>query len=509
MKRNLTFICLIVAFRCGTALSQEDSGPVQGRTATSLMRATSANDGTANNRLVESAMAHSVIVTPANPMPGANAANSALIGLLRKQSMAAQSLLVGTARPVATNGGGTLMSGGGKQMLNSQPMTTQGSAPHIGAGQTMNSPGSGSSGVSNARPVPITMQQVPSAVVPARVPQPLKPGTNVIPTQACMVGIAAVDGQKSGVWFSPVSGADGMFVIQGCGFGATPGQVYLSGLHYASTPVTSATLGVMGSPLNPGQITFQVSAGNWSDRQIIAQIDPNASGFFDTNNVTLVLKTATGQLYQAAGFNFSAARADQMLTAILKAPSCWSSQNGCIPAGINLASVNSVNGQIQADAESPSLSLIKPGETIAVARQSSAGQFPIPAASGFAFPGATDTYQFHFAAGFELDPNSGVQLRHTTLDSSYCQSVNGVPSTSGNWTVNYTSTSSFQVSWAEDGCWPKAPMNSASTQQWLDYGSVSAYALAITVLGPRGVNPWASGNSNVLTIQKHPQLLTH
>jgi hypothetical protein len=168
-----------------------------------------------------------------------------------------------------------------------------------------------------------------------------------------------------------------------------------------------------------------------------------------------------------------------------------------------------VNGQIQADAESPSLSLIKPGETIAVARQSSAGQFPIPAASGFAFPGATDTYQFHFAAGFELDPNSGVQLRHTTLDSSYCQSVNGVPSTSGNWTVNYTSTSSFQVSWAEDGCWPKAPMNSASTQQWLDYGSVSAYALAITVLGPRGVNPWASGNSNVLTIQKHPQLLTH
>jgi hypothetical protein len=153
--------------------------------------------------------------------------------------------------------------------------------------------------------------------------------------------------------------------------------------------------------------------------------------------------------------------------------------------------------------------MFKPGETIALSRQSLVGQFPIPAAPGLSFPGATDVYQFKFAPGFQLDPHTGVQLQHTTLDSSYCQSVNGVPATSGNWSVNYLSTSSFQVYWQEEACWPQSSLSSASTEQWLEYGSVSAYALDITVLGPRGVSPWPSGNTNVLTIQTHQQLLTH
>jgi hypothetical protein len=363
--------------------------------------------------------------------------------------------------------------------------------PPMQTGQTMSPSGSGGLG---------------------RVQQPSKLGTRVIPSQLCAVGIGTVDGQKSGVWFSPVSGSDGMFVIQGCGFGTTPGQVYLSGLRYASSPASSATLGTMGSSLPHGQVAFQVAPGNWSDRQIVAQIDPNASGIYDTNNVTLVVKTATGQLYQAAGFNFSAARADQALTAILKAPSCFGSQPGCIPAGINLAAVNAPDGQVRANAESPSVSLVKFGETIAVARQDFTSQFPVPAAPGLSFPGATDTYQFHFAPGFQLDPHNGVQLLHTSVDSSYCQSVNGGVSKNGNWSVNYTSTSSFQVSWAEEGCWPKAPMNSGGTLQWLNYGSVSAYALEITVLGPKGVSPWANGNMNSLTTlqqTRQPQLLAH
>ena len=432
-----------------------------------------------SNRFIASAMSHISALTPANSMPGTNAGNSALIAILRKQSLA-QSLLASSTAS-ATNGGST-------QTLNSQ-MSTNSSTPQIGAGQIMSSPESSSSGVSTARTV-----------------LPTKLGTNVIPSQVCMVGIGAVDGQRSGVWFSPLSGPDGTFVIQGCGFGTTPGQIYLSGVHYASASSSSAP---MGSSLAADQIGFLVASGNWSDRQIVAQIDANASGFYDTNNITLVIKTANGQLYQAAGFNFTAARTGQMLTAILKAPSCWTSQNGCVPAGINLASVNSVNGQVQVDAESPTVSLIKPGETIAVARQSMTGQFPIPAAPGLSFPGATDVYQFKFAPGFQLDPHTGVQLQHTTLDRSYCQSVNGVPATNGNWSVNYLSTSSFQVSWQEEACWPQSSLTSATTQQWLEYGSVSAYALDITVLGPRGVSPWPSGNTNVLTIQKHQQFLTH
>jgi hypothetical protein len=440
-----------------------------------------------SNKFVASAMSHISVLTPANSMPGVNAGNSALSSALRRQSLAAQSLLTSSARPVPNNGG-SLLSGGSTQMMNSQ-MSPSGSAPQIGAGQIMSSPGSAGSAVSNAR-----------------TQQPSKAGANVIASQACMVGIAVVDGQKSGVWFSPLSGPDGTFVIQGCGFGTTPGQIYLSGVHYASASASSATT---GSSLAPDQIGFQVASGSWNDRQIVAQIDPNASGFYDTNNITLVIKTANGQLYQATGFNFSAARADQVLTAILKAPSCWTSQNGCVPAGINLASVNSVNGQVPGNAESPSVSMFKPGETIALSRQSLVSQFPIPAAPGLSFPGSTDVYLFKFALGFQLDPHTGVKLQHTTLDNAYCQSVNGVPATSGNWGVNYLSTSSFQVSWAEEACWPQSSLNSASTQQWLEYGSVSAYALDITVLGPRGVSPWPSGNTNVLTIQTHQKLLTH
>src|SRR4051794_34981323 len=239
------------------------------------------------------------------------------------------------------------------------------SAPQSSNTQLNNPSGSVRSGVSNS-----------CSVASARV-QPSIRGTNVIPSQACVLGIAAVDGQKSGVWFSPVAGTDGMFVIQGCGFGTTPGQVYLSGLHYEPSPIPGASL---RSQLGSDQIAFQVSPGKWSDRQIVAQIDANASGFYDTTDVTLAVRTSNGQLYQAAGFNFSAARAGKLLRAILKAPTCWSSQNGCVPSGIDLAVVNSAKGEVQADAESPSVSLMNPGETIAVARQSMASQFPIPAA---------------------------------------------------------------------------------------------------------------------------------
>lgn len=507
LRRDLVLGFSIFA-SCCVAVAQQSNRAVQGRPATTLMQASGVNPGLQNtsansNRLVTSAMSHLLVISPTGVMPGGTAANSAIVAVLRKQSMAAQSMLVPAVRPVSNNNTGPLLNGGTAQMLN-PPASA--SSPQIGASQIMNSPGSGG-GVSNGRTVPPTMQQAPSAVAQAHPQQPQKPGSHVIPTQACMVGIGGVDGQKSGVWFSPVPGPDGTFLIQGCGFGTIPGAVYLTGVQAAPTSVINP-----GNQNFQGQVTFQVAPNQWSDRQIVAQIDPNASGLYDTNNVTLVVKTAGGQLYQATGFNFSAARADQVLSGILKAPSCWTSQNGCIPAGINLALVNSASGQVQADAESPSVSLIQPGETIAVSRQSLAGQFPIPAAPGLSFAGATDTYQFHFAAGFQLDPHTGVQLRHTTFDSSYCQSVNGVPTTNGNWNVNYTSTTSFQVFWAEEGCWPATQMSSGSTQQWMNYGSVSAYALQITVVGPRGVSPWPSGNTNSLTIKQgtqRPLLLGH
>ena len=79
-----------------------------------------------------------------------------------------------------------------------------------------------------------------------------------------------------------------------------------------------------------------------------------------------------------------------------------------------------------------------------------------------------------------------------------------MPSKSGNWSVNYTSTSSFQVSWESDDCWPNSTMTSGKSLDVLNYASVSAYALEITVLGPRGVSPWPSGNMGSLTTPPQP-----
>src|SRR4051812_15284001 len=411
LNRNLSFTCLIGSLCCGIAFSQEGGRPVQGRPTPSLLRATSANGETPDsdkktNKFAASAMSHLAVLTPVNPMPGVNERNSALGDVLRKQSFVAQSLLNSVPSLARKDGGSTLFNGGSGQVMNAR-LAPGTSAPQPSNTQLDNPSGPVRSGVSN-----------PRSVASARV-QPSMTGTNVVPSQACVLGIGAVDGQKSGGWFSPVAGTDGMFVIQGCGFGTTPGQVYLSGLHYAPSSIPGASL---RSQRGSDQIAFQVSPGKWSDRQIVAQIDANASGFYDTTDVTLAVRTSNGQLYQAAGFNFSAARAPQLLTAILKAPTCWSSQNGCVPSGINLALVNSANGEVQADAESPSVSLMNPGETIAVARQNMASQFPIPAAPGLSFPGASDVYQFHFAPGFQLDPHSAVQLQHTTLNNSYCQS---------------------------------------------------------------------------------------
>lgn len=309
------------------------------------------------------------------------------------------------------------------------------------------------------------------------------------------------------MWFSPIPGEDGRFVIQGCGFGNTPGEVYLSGVQYDPA---NAKIAVhhLGSPNFPDRVYFQAPANNWSDRQIIAQIDANAGGLYDTNNVILNVKTENGQVYQATGMNFLAAREDQVLQRLVKTPyptgadSCYGlTLSECLIPGINLAVVNSSVGQLTPEVESPTQYWLTPGESIAVVR----GVIYLNATDNYAlnFPSGTDRYQFNFAPGFQLDPNKGVQLNHASMDASHCQSLGGVYTHSGNWGVGYTSTSSFQVQWEEEACSPSsgAAKNPQGIGVTNGYAGFSAYELEITVLGPRGVNPFAGGNANGLTIK--------
>jgi hypothetical protein len=492
----IVFIC------CAAAHAQEGERGVQPRGMLSRARSTNptiASQEWKSNRLIAAALSHPVLVAPSAPVQARDGGNSALIGVLRKQSAAVRALIA--VQPAGASQGGTMLNGGTRQPPKSQLLAAAGSTPLIGAGKTMSgSIGSGASATpSNAQSSP-TRHQAPSS-------PPQKIGAQApLQTQVCMAGIASVDGQKSGILFSPVPGTEGMFVIQGCGFGTTPGEVFLTGPQYAPM-LASATRGLLGSATVPDRVSFQIATNGWSDRQIVVQIDPNASGFYDAKNVTLVVKTAGGQQYQSGGFNFSAAREAQVLASLLEPQGCTPQSSGpaCVPIGVKLAAVSSSAGPLNPDVESPSISLLDPGETIAIARETSRPSIPAAANSPLTFVGGTDIYQFHFVPGFELDPHTGVQLRHASADSAYCQSVNGLYSKNGNWIVNYTSTTSFQVSWEEEGCWPKA---GTTTGNFLDYASVSAYELRITVLGPRGVSPWQSGSlSNLGTTKPMPTQL--
>jgi hypothetical protein len=322
-----------------------------------------------------------------------------------------------------------------------------------------------------------------------------------------MPGIATVDGQKSGIWFTPVSGPEGVFVIQGCGFGNAPGSVYLTGVPVGQPPANAGNK----AALLQNQVTFQVAPNQWSDRQIVAQIDANASGFYDSNNATFVVKTTGGQQYQATGFNFSAARADQVLNWIVAPPNGYSSfvmSTAFVTdptAVVHLAAVTDSTGNLMLPTiSSPAAGIIWSAETVGTIRAKLGPSTPAKST----FPGGTDTYQLNLAPGFQLDPQTGVQMRHTQIDINQCQqSFNGDYLSNGNWAINYTSKTAFQISWQEQSCWPKEGTQGLSP---MDYGSVSVYALQITVLGPRGVSPWATGNVNPMTIKQgtnHPLLL--
>lgn len=456
-----------------------------------------------NNRLMQHALAHTVQSGPGGGVPGGDG-DAQLTLLLRRQAAVAQALRASAVRPAGANQAGTLLNGGTKQALNPQTLPPKGSPTQIGTSQTMSAQGSTPIGSTAPSATLLNPENGPTRHQAPRSPQSQMIGARApMPTQACLAGIASVDGQKSGVWFRPVAGPEGMFVIQGCGFGTTPGEVYLSELHYASAPSRGGRA-ALGSPLFQDRVSFQIAANGWSDRQIVAQIDPSASGFYDTNNVTLVVKSTNGQQYQASGFNFSAAREGQLLKLLPMPPSCAQSTGySCVPVGVSLVTVNAdVVGAVKPQVESPSLALLQPGETIAVVRETLALQFPVPANPGRSFPGGTDSYQFKFAPGFQLDPHTGVQLGYASPDSSYCQTVSGVVSKSGNWSVTYTSTSSFQVSWEADDCWPSSNLTSGSSLDVLNYASISAYELQITVLGPRGVSPWPNGNQSTLATEK-------
>jgi hypothetical protein len=291
-----------------------------------------------------------------------------------------------------------------------------------------------------------------------------------------MSGIATVDGQKFGVVFVPIGGAAGTFVIQGCGFGTRPGEVYLTGMQYApsaSNPRRSILTSPGRLPLRIAQNGFpgaQPGKGNWqlgwSDRQIIATIDPGASGYLDSDRVSLVVKTAGGQTYTATGFRFFAAREQQTLASI---------PTTAIKPG---SSYDTAGHLLTANILSPSAaSMVLPGHTVAVVRDDNSATFP----------GGSDALDLSssLAPGFKI---VSVQQFSAALTSAGCQSIppgGGHFTTNGTWNVTAIGGGGYMILWQEQSC-----ATQSTSGPNVSIGSVSAYALDITVIGPRGVTPF-------------------
>lgn len=314
------------------------------------------------------------------------------------------------------------------------------------------------------------------------------PMSPVAVSRLCAPGIVSVSGKKTAVVFTPIGGPYGIYVVQGCGFGSQPGEVYLSNLKYPQ----KINLGSISGPaipvrLNPDQLQLQIAPNGWSDRQIITHIDPNASGYYDTDPVTLVVKTAGGQEYKsgagtgpsAAKYSFSAARAPQLL--MLTQLSAYD-----VDVGSELDS-NGKYPSIYVGSSAPSLF---PGtHSVVVVKQDVGASF----SEGYrypdhfnvlpAMPGVYGNTEATLMDGFEI---TVVQMYTAGLPLGSC--VYAPPgsaqlTTAGNWTLT-TPGDGYDVSWQTQTCTTISKLMGTKIE------SVSAYALDITVWGPRGVSPW-------------------
>jgi hypothetical protein len=220
-------------------------------------------------------------VVPGRKVKYAQATNSALIGLLRKQKQAADSELILIAR---------------------QPRLQAGQVGTIGAGQTMAS----NRGTISSRLVkkPNVALNVTRAYQSSNL---LTPQENAACQQREAQGLAPeilrVDGQTTGIKYSPDPQAN-PYTIVGCGFGDSPGTVQLLLLQQQQQTNGWNNQGVSNVTL----YTVKFGIQSWSDHAIVASVDPNTSGIPDWgSDLQLVVKA--GLSGYAFGSQFVALRA--------------------------------------------------------------------------------------------------------------------------------------------------------------------------------------------------------
>jgi hypothetical protein len=195
-------------------------------------------------------------------------------------------------------------------------------AGDITAGQILSAPGGGSSTANQSPTVPPVISTPKDSSAPAnppspstRVPNAFGPsGLSLLTPQErafCQQREAQNLGpfvlsvnqtkQGQGVVYSPDPSYNSYSIV-GCGFGKTPGSVYLQA-------------GPDGFPGHNGKLLFPVKLWGWTDNAILATLDPNISGELDQSNVTLVVAsgTSSNSTASASGGSFYALRGAPIL----------------------------------------------------------------------------------------------------------------------------------------------------------------------------------------------------
>ena len=265
--------------------------------------------------------------------------------------------------------------------------------------------------------------------------------------------ISAVNGQATGAWISPGWQLN-FATIQGCGFGNQRGAVFLEGPF--STP------------------TINMNVEYWSDTAIVAALDPNLSGETDhLGNVALVVALLSNVKLRVEGLNFYAARAEVQLASIPQ--SAASVQSILDAAGQNTVSVSFISPY------SPQTST-----TFYSSPNFSAAAVEVLRMDEGRFGSARDSFSFNqLSPGFYID---NLQFLHNDLTYDECAFLDNTTTlyVDGAWNAVWDgSRNALRVTTQEQHC-------HLSGLGWSYDVSQSDYAIVVSVVGPRGINPWGN-----------------
>lgn len=260
--------------------------------------------------------------------------------------------------------------------------------------------------------------------------------------------VASVNGRVTNAVFTPRLG-DNHFRIEGCGFGAEPGEVFLQANFDAVTT---------GIPARP--IILQVEGiEGWSETAIDVRLDPRLSGVFDSD-VKLVVRRANGYEGEFAGCRFIAARGEP--TRLKTIAGSW----------VKLTLTTTSSRPIR---ELEYLS--PPVGAKDVPRDAPRTSALVARADSEPFAAASDTYDFSF-----LNPGWAVDSIQLESYSPTCPGDVTRSEQAGSWNASFDAYG-FTIAWASTACSSFIPPTFRFSL------SSSLYAVKVWVVGPVGTEP--------------------